>query len=104
MDAGTQGDRQGLASALALLGIYTTSLTSSRWRAARGVVLTAVKQQKLEQRVAETQIVQSSVWPSGVTHNWRRQSHAQPKRNGGKRSPRRRMPQPEAAGPVRLSH
>ena len=35
MDAGTQGDRQGLASALALLGIYTTSLTSSRWRAAR---------------------------------------------------------------------
>lgn len=48
----------------------------------------AVKQQKLEQRVAEAQVVHRSCslpWLSGVPHSWRRQSHAQPKRNGGKR-------------------
>jgi hypothetical protein len=56
--------------------------------------LTALKQQKLESSTLLRPRSCSLPWPSGVPHNWRRQSHAQPKRNGGKQRPRRRVPQP----------
>ena len=61
--------------------------------------MTAVKQQKLEQRVAEAQIVQSS-----VPHNWRRQSHrraAEAERRQAEAEAKSAVA--EAAGPVRLS-
>ena len=56
-------DTQGLASALALLGIYNVAdlVGMARCGALHEVILTAVEQHKLEQRVAEAKIVQSSV-------------------------------------------